>query len=287
MTASMTSFARVESSHDWGSLVWEIRTVNHRYLEPHFRLPDTMREIEPRLRDQLRKSLTRGKVECNLKVMMTEGSERVALNHDVLHELNQAIVAVSEMVKHTRKSDPLDILRWPGVLDQTGADMSQIRTDALEAFSNALKQIHESRQREGAELKEFILQRLNAIGEETVIVRKHMPELLKAQREKITQRLADASVEVDQNRLEQELVFLAHKADVEEELDRLETHINEVTRVLNSKGAIGRRLDFLMQELNREANTLGSKAAGVEVTQSAVNLKVLIEQMREQIQNLE
>ena len=287
MTASMTAFARVESNQDWGTLVWEIRTVNHRYLEPHFRLPETMREIEPRLREQLRKSLNRGKVECSLKVMLAEGSEQISLNHALVQQLDQAINSICDVVDKAKKTDPLDILRWPGVMEQSEADINQIQKHALKGFTEALEKVREARDREGTELKQFILQRLEGINQETVVVRKFMPELIQAQRDKITQRLADAAVEVDQNRLEQELVFLVQKADVEEELDRLETHVNEVTRILNGKGTIGRRLDFLMQELNREANTLGSKAVGVEVTQSAVNLKVLIEQMREQVQNIE
>ncbi len=287
MTASMTAFARVEISQDWGSLVWEIRTVNHRYMEPHFRLPENMREIEPRLREQLRKSLSRGKVECSLKIQLSESCDQISVNPIALKQMNGALEAVRDAVNHTDKANPLDILRWPGVLNQDSADVGQIQKDAVNAFTDAMKQIQETRNREGTELKQFILQRLEGIASECKVVRKHMPELLQYQRDKITQRLADAGVEVDQNRLEQELVFLAQKADVDEELDRLETHCNEVTRVLNSKGAIGRRLDFLMQELNREANTLGSKAVEVEVTQSAVNLKVLIEQMREQIGNIE
>ena len=287
MTASMTAFARVETSHDWGSLVWEIRTVNHRYLEPHFRLPESMREIEPKLREQLRKSLSRGKVECGLKVQLSESCDQISVNQTALKQMNGALAAIRKSVENTADANPLDILRYPGILNQDTADMGQIQKDALKAFADAMDQIQETRNREGAELKQFIFQRLESIASECAVVREHMPELLQAQRDKITQRLADAGVEIDQNRLEQELVFLAQKADVDEELDRLETHCNEVTRVLNSKGAIGRRLDFLMQELNREANTLGSKAVGVEVTQSAVNLKVLIEQMREQIGNIE
>ena len=283
----MTSFARVESSQNWGTLIWEIRTVNHRYLEPHFRLPDSMREIEPRLRDLLRKSLGRGKVECSLKVIRGEGDEPLNVNRHTLHQLNGALAVISEIIPRAKKADALEILRWPGVLEQTEADIGIIHNDAVEAFAKALEQVQESREREGAELKQYILQRLANTGQEIIVVRKFMPELLQAQRDKITQRLNDMKVEFDHNRLEQELVFLAQKADVEEELDRLETHIKEVTRILNSAGAVGRRLDFLMQELNREANTLGSKAVGVEVTQSAVNLKVLIEQMREQICNIE
>ena len=283
----MTAFARVEASHDWGSLVWEIRTVNHRYLEPHFRLPESMREIEPRLREQLRKSLSRGKVECGLKVQLSESCDQISVNQVALKQMNGALEAVRSAVENTAQANPLDILRWPGVLNQDTTDIGQMQKGAVTAFSEAMKQIQETRNREGSELKQFILQRLESISSECKVVREHMPELLQAQRDKITQRLTDAGVDIDQNRLEQELVFLAQKADVDEELDRLETHCNEVARVLEAKGAVGRRLDFLMQELNREANTLSSKAVGVEVTQSAVNLKVLIEQMREQIGNIE
>lgn len=274
-------------AQEWGALVWEIRTVNHRYLEPHFRLPDSMREIEPHLRNLLRKELSRGKVECTLKVIRNEGSEQLAINQNILEQLNQVLATVQASIPHAQKANALDILRWPGVLEQTGADISQIHTDAVASFTQALTQIQETRTREGTELKQFILQRLTAIGQETAVVRQFMPELLQAQRDKILQRLNEMQVDIDHNRLEQELVFIAQKADVEEELDRLETHLNEVSRTLNSNGAVGRRLDFLMQELNREANTLGSKALGVEVSQSAINLKVLIEQMREQICNIE
>ncbi len=274
-------------AQEWGALVWEIRTVNHRYLEPHFRLPDSMREIEPRLRDLLRKELSRGKVECSLKVIRNEGSEQLTINTAMLEQLNQALSTVQAGIPQTMQANALDILRWPGVLEQADADISQIHNDAVSSFTEALTQIQETRTREGTELKQFILQRLTAIAEETKVVRKFMPELLQAQRDKVMQRLNEMQVDIDQNRLEQELVFIAQKADVEEELDRLETHLKEVSRILNSNGAVGRRLDFLMQELNREANTLGSKALGVEVTQSAINLKVLIEQMREQICNLE
>ena len=253
MTTSMTSFARVEITQTWGALVWEIRTVNHRYLEPHFRLPDSMREIEPRLRDLLRKELSRGKVECTLKVMRHEGCEQLTINQAMLQQLSQALNTVREEIPQAKRVDPLEILRWPGLLEQAASDIAQIHNDAVNAFATALIQIQETRAREGAELKQFILQRLASISQETTVVRQFMPELLQAQRDKITQRLNDARVEVDQNRLEQELVFLAQKADVEEELDRLETHVKEVARILNGQGAVGRRLDFLMQELNREA----------------------------------
>lgn len=287
MIRSMTSFARVESSQNWGTLVWEIRTVNHRYLEPHFRLPESMREIEPRLRELLRKTLSRGKVECSLKLIYHEGGDQLKVNQDMLGQLQAALALVEGVITKTKPANALEVLRWPGVLEQAGTDTTQIHNDAVEAFAKALTQVQETRAREGGALKQFIEQRLVGIGQEITVVRSFMPELLQAQRDKINQRLLDAKIELDQNRLEQELVFLAQKSDVEEELDRLEIHIKEVTRLISSKDAVGRRLDFLMQELNREANTLGSKAIGVEVTQSAINLKVLIEQMREQICNLE
>ena len=288
MTASMTAFARVETSHEWGSLVWEIRSVNHRYLEPHFRLPETMREIESRLREMLRRNLNRGKVECSLRVMPLDNAQSLSLNTAVLADLNTALEQIKQHIDRVAKTSPMDILRWPGVLKQDETDIKEIQLNALQAFEQALDQIRETRAREGAELKQFILQRIDGVEEEAGKVRQQMPTLLQAQREKIVQRLEDARVETDPNRLEQELVFLAQKADVDEELDRLTTHVTEVRRVLNSdSGAIGRRLDFLMQELNREANTLSSKAIDAGTTQSAVNLKVLIEQMREQVQNIE
>ncbi len=288
MTASMTAFARVETSHDWGSLVWEIRSVNHRYLEPHFRLPETMRDIESRLREMLRRNLNRGKVECSLRVMPLDNAHSLSLNTSVLNDLNTALEQIKQHIDRVAKTSPMDILRWPGVLKQDETDIKEIQLNALQAFEQALNQVRETRAREGAELKQFILQRIDSVEEEAGKVRQQMPVLLQAQRDKIIQRLEDARVETDPNRLEQELVFLAQKADVDEELDRLTTHVTEVRRVLNSdNGAIGRRLDFLMQELNREANTLSSKAIDAGTTQSAVNLKVLIEQMREQVQNIE
>ncbi|WP_211827420.1 YicC/YloC family endoribonuclease [Kistimonas asteriae] len=288
MTASMTAFARVETSHEWGSLVWEIRSVNHRYLEPHFRLPETLREIESRLREMLRRNLNRGKVECSLRIMPLDNAQSLSLNTAVLADLNTALEQIKQHIDRVAKTSPLDVLRWPGVLKQDETDIKEIQLNALQAFEQALDQIRETRAREGAELKQFILQRIDSVEEEAGKVRQQMPTLLQAQRDKIIQRLEDARVETDPNRLEQELVFLAQKADVDEELDRLTTHVTEVRRVLNSdSGAIGRRLDFLMQELNREANTLSSKAIDAGTTQSAVNLKVLIEQMREQVQNIE
>lgn len=288
MIASMTAFARVETSYDWGSLVWEIRTVNHRYLEHFFRLPETMRDIEPRLRKMLHSTLHRGKVDCTLLVMPLDNGQSLSVNTSVLTELNAVLEQIKHHVDRTGEISSLEILRWPGVLKQESIDIKEAQLNTLQVFEEALDQVVKVRIREGEALKQLILQRISRVSEESKMIRQQMPCLLKAQRDKIIQRLEVARVEIDPGRLEQELVFLAQKADADEELDRLSTHVTEVRRVLNNdSGAIGRRLDFLMQELNREANTLSSKIIGTSVIQSAINLKVLIDQMREQVQNIE
>lgn len=288
MTASMTAFARAETNHDWGSLIWEARSVNHRYLEPHFQLPETMRGIEPQLRKILHSTLHRGKVECSLRITPLKNEQFLNINATALTDLNVALKQIKHHVDDTGQTCPLDILRWPGVLNQKESNLKEIHISTLQTFKQVLNQIQEVRTREGEALKQLILQRVGSVSEESEIVRQQMPLLLKAQRDKIIRHLEGVCAETDPSRLEQELVFLAQKADVDEELDRLLTHLAEVRRVLNSdSGAIGRRLDFLMQELNREANTLSSKAIAATITQSSVNMKVLIEQIREQVQNIE
>ena len=290
MTSSMTAFARVQVQEDWGSLVWEIRSVNHRYLEPHFRLPEQMREIEPGLREILRKQLSRGKIECGLRYQLTESEQELNLSHSVLEKLKSALLEVNTQLSGdvtVSPVNPLDVLQWPGVQATEETEMATVHKAALKAFGGAIAELKSMRQREGLELEKFINARLDGIVEEVGNLRQVLPEILDAQRQKIMDRLEEAKVELNPERLEQEMVILAQKMDVDEELDRLETHVSEVKRTLSGKGAIGRRLDFLMQELNREANTLSSKSINAGLTQTAVNLKVLIEQMREQIQNIE
>ncbi|MET4692414.1 YicC/YloC family endoribonuclease [Endozoicomonas lisbonensis] len=287
MTSSMTAFARVQVQEDWGSLVWEIRSVNHRYLEPHFRLPEQAREIEPGLREVLRKQLNRGKIECSLRLQLAEGSQKLNLNEAVLEDVQSAVNQVETWFINASGVNPLEILRWPGVMENEETNLAPVHAAALEAFEQAITQLINMRQREGAELKQFVLTRLNSISEEVSTIRGVLPELIEAQRQKILDRLEEAKAELDPERLEQEMIILAQKMDVDEELDRLDTHVQEVKRTLDKKGGIGRRLDFLMQELNREANTLSSKSINAGLTRSAVNLKVLIEQMREQVQNIE
>ena len=288
MTSSMTAFARVQIQEDWGNLVWEIRSVNHRYLEPHLRLPDQMREIEPAMREALRKQLSRGKVECSLRYQLAETEKELTLNQSVLEKLKAAVSEVDDLFGTTAPVNPLEILQWSGVQTSEETEMAVVNKAALIAFSEAIVQLKAMRRREGEELEKFIDARLDSILVEVAGLRKLLPDLLENQRQKILDRLAEAKADLNPERLEQEMVLLAQKMDVDEELDRLEAHISEVRRTLSGKkGAVGRRLDFLMQELNREANTLSSKSINAGLTQTAVNFKVLIEQMREQIQNIE
>lgn len=287
MTRSMTAFARQEAEQEWGSLSWEIRSVNHRYLEPHLRLPDNLKELEGFLREKLRKTLSRGKVECTLRFTPEAKVQQLVVNEHYAKEVIQASESVQGMLSNHQALDALELLRWPGVLQDTKLDMDLVKTSAKDLFGKALDDLLEGRSREGVELAVLINQRLDAISEIVAEVREKMPQILQNQRDNLAQRLEELKVELDESRLEQEMALLAQKADVDEEMDRLDTHVQEVRRVLKQKGPIGRRLDFLMQELNREANTLSSKSIVANTTQCAVELKVLIEQMREQIQNIE
>jgi len=289
MPRSMTGFARREAKLPWGTLVWEIRSVNHRYLEPSFRLPEDFREIEPHLRDAMRKALQRGKVEASLSVQWEqEGESDLGINLNKIAQLTKAAQQINGLLGAIAAPvNALDILRWPGVIQKQELDREQMHKAALELFDLALEGLIEHRSREGAELQQLIINRLDSVSAQVVNVRARMPEILAAQREKLQTKLAALQVELEPERLEQEIVLLAQKADVDEELDRLDTHVIEVKRSLKQTDSLGRRLDFLMQELNREANTLSSKSIVSETTQAAVELKVLIEQMREQVQNIE
>ncbi|MGE4408825.1 YicC/YloC family endoribonuclease [Pseudomonas sp.] len=287
MVHSMTAFARSEQAGTHGTLSWEIRSVNHRYLEPHLRLPEAFRDLEGAVRDALRKGLSRGKVECTLR--FAEASERTTLqvDHDRASQLIAAAESIAALIAQPAPIDPLQVLGWPGVLVGDAVDPQALNQSALELFHQALEQLKDGRRREGDELAKLLGERLDSILQEVATLREQVPQMLAAQRQKLIDRFAEIRAELDPQRLEQEMVLLAQKSDVAEELDRLSTHVTEVRRVLKAGGAAGRRLDFLMQELNREANTLGSKAFDPRSTQAAVNLKVLIEQMREQVQNIE
>ncbi|WPC05312.1 YicC/YloC family endoribonuclease [Pseudomonas benzenivorans] len=287
MIHSMTAFARAEQAGPNGTLSWELRSVNHRYLEPHLRLPEAFRDLEGAVREALRQGLSRGKVECTLRFAEDSAGKPLQVDRERASQLVAAAESVASLIKQPAPLNPLEVLNWPGVLVADAADPQALNQAALALFKRGLDELKSGRAREGAELARLLNERLDAILAEVAALRELVPQMLEAQRQKILERSAEMQVELDPQRLEQELVILAQKSDVAEELDRLGTHVGEVRRVLKAGGQAGRRLDFLMQELNREANTLGSKAFDPRSTQAAVNLKVLIEQMREQVQNIE
>lgn len=288
MMLSMTAFSRQQLDEEWGSLTWEIRSVNHRYLETSIRLPEMLRSLENPIRDELRKRLIRGKVECALRYQSSDNARsELELDRPLILKLLQANTEIENIAGVTSKLGSMEILRWPGVIRESEFDVSTLEPIATKLFLRALDDLIASRQREGEEIKLLLQQRISTIREIVADVRAKMPEIIVRLRQNLIERVADLGVELESTRLEQEVTLLAQKADVAEELDRLDSHLNEVARVIDTTDQKGRRLDFLMQELNREANTLSSKSAVVETTLNAVELKVLIEQMREQIQNIE
>jgi len=287
MVHSMTAFARVEQSSTRGTLSWEIRSVNHRYLEPHLRLPEAFRDLEGGVREALRQGLSRGKVECTLRLTEDNTGQALQIDRERAAQLVDAAETIAGLINQPAPINPLEVLAWPGVLVADAADPQAQIAAALQLFNQALEELRNGRGREGSELARLLNERLEQMLEEIATLRELVPQMLATQRHKVLDRCKEMQVELDPQRLEQEMVLLAQKSDVAEELDRLATHVSEVRRVLKKGGAAGRRLDFLMQELNREANTLGSKAFDPRSTQAAVSLKVLIEQMREQVQNIE
>lgn len=286
MIHSMTGYARKEFKGDWGTAVWEIRSVNQRYLETYLRLPEQLRGLEPILRERFRKHLERGKVECNLRFESQTNAGQLHVNEALAEQLIDNALWVIDRAGQGQLN-PLDVLRWPGVMAAPEQDMDELNTRLLAGFDEVLGLFIESRQSEGDKLKALIEQRLEGIQVEVTKVRALMPQILDWQRQRLVDRLAEAKLELESTRVEQEIILLAQRIDVAEELDRLGMHITETHKILKKGGACGRRLDFMMQEFNRESNTLGSKSINAETTQSAVELKVLIEQMREQIQNIE
>ena len=287
MIYSMTAFARLEVKKDWGDAVWEIRSVNQRYLENFFRLPEQFRGLENTLREKLRQSLTRGKIECSLRIeTKKQTNAELNLNKELANQVIQSLQWIKAQAGEG-EINLTDVLRYPGVVEAQEQDLDAISQDLLTAFDDLLTDFIAMRGREGEKLNDIIQQRLDAIAVEADKVRSQMPAVLQWQRERLLQRFEDAQMNLDPQRVEQEMILLAQRVDVAEELDRLQMHVKETTNILKKGGAVGRKLDFMMQELNRESNTLASKSINADITASAVELKVLIEQMREQIQNLE
>ncbi|MBA5237415.1 YicC/YloC family endoribonuclease [Pectobacterium aroidearum] len=287
MIRSMTAYARREIKGNWGSAAWELRSVNQRYLETYLRLPEQFRSLEPVARERIRARLTRGKIECNLRFELDPSAQSaLILNEKLAKQLVEAANWV-KMQSDEGEINPVDILRWPGVMSAEEQDLDAISAELLTALEGALDDFIAARESEGNALKALIEQRLAGVSAEVVKVRAQMPNILLWQRERLQSKMEDAQVQLENNRLEQELVLMAQRVDVAEELDRLDAHVKETYKILKKEEAVGRRLDFMMQEFNRESNTLASKSINADVTASAIELKVLIEQMREQIQNIE
>lgn len=288
MIFSMTAFARESQATDQGVLTVELRSVNHRYLDCSFKLPEALRQLESKLREQATAKLARGKLDCLIRLQTSpERGAQLNLNLNQLAQLLEVSATIAAKMPQSRPISPLEILQFPGICSTEAASDEQILHTTQTLFQNALHSLRDNRAREGEKMAAVILDRLAKVEQEVVATRKIMPKLIGQQRAKVQAKIAEIDIELDNSRLEQELVHMAQKADVDEELDRLDAHIVEVRRCLEKGGPCGRRLDFLMQELNREANTLSSKSLSHITTQNSVELKVLIEQMREQIQNIE
>ena len=285
---SMTAFARHTMQDAWGNGVWEIKSVNHRYLDISFRVPDIFRQFESAWREILRNTFSRGKVECRLTFMPSDSaSADLLLNETLIKQLVKAHKRVTTFFDVVTPIKTFDLLRWPGVVEDTGELDEAVGLGLTEGLKHAAAELQKNRIREGNALQVIMSERLQEINTEVDKASQRVPMFLAAAREKLKEKVADLALKLDQERFEQEILFLVQKTDIQEELDRLNTHVNETQRVLEKGGAVGRRIDFLMQEMNREANTLGSKSIDSELTQAAVSCKVLIEHIREQIQNIE
>lgn len=284
---SMTAFARVETQQAWGTAAWEIRSVNHRYLEAYFRLPEAFRGMESECRELLRQNISRGKVECSLNFSLKHGTtQTLQIDENLVKQLISLNASVAHMSGYSSEIRSFDLLKWPQVV-VSHDDKASLQEPLLALFKSAIEQLKEHREREGLSCQKVIFERVTSIESHIREIKTHLPSIEQHLRDKLRTRLEALKVEVDANRFEQEVLFYLNRADVAEELDRLAIHCQEVTRTLKQNGSVGRRLDFLMQELNREANTLSSKSTDPRLTQIAVELKVFIEQIREQIQNLE
>ncbi|MDP4984046.1 YicC/YloC family endoribonuclease, partial [Pseudoalteromonas tunicata] len=274
MIHSMTAYARQEQKGDWGTGTWEIRSVNQRYLETFIRAPEQFRGMEPVIRDRLRNNLQRGKVEVFLKFAANPAHVgEITINESLASQLVNSAKWVQNLSQG--EINPVDILRWPGVMEAQEVDMDSVQAELLAALDRTIIDFLEARAAEGANLQEMIESRLNAITEQVDIVEQYMPQVKIWQRERLSQKLEELKTDIDESRLEQELIYLAQKQDVAEELDRLKSHVKETRKMLKKGGACGRRLDFMMQEFNREANTLASKSINSDITNAAVELKVL------------
>ena len=284
----MTAFSRKESVSDWGTLTWEMRSVNHRYLDVSIRLSEDLRLIEPQVRDKINAKLSRGKVEVSLRFKPSQSvSSQIAVNEGLAKQVADAAKSLQSMIGDAQPLSSLEILRWPGVVGQAEADFGPLQKLALELFDTTLEDYIDTRKREGEKTADMLTERCDAIDKIIEQVKVLRPQAVERQHAKLISRIEELDTEYDSGRLEQELVYVAQRLDVAEELDRLSSHLTELRDILKRDEPVGRRLDFLVQEFNREANTLSSKSADADTTALSVDLKVYIEQMREQVQNME
>jgi len=287
MIMSMTGFASHERNTHDGILQVELRSVNQRYLELHLKLDDAFRAQEPAMRDILKAKLGRGKVECRVQFLKSTSEGEIQLNEAVLQQIARSARAVTTYFPEAQAIDPLAVLRMPGVMSTPVIHIEALSQELLSVLELVVTELMAARGREGEKLKKVILTRLAEIESLITIIKPMLPNLVVAYQDKLLTKLKEAQLSQDEERIRQEIILYTQRIDVDEELSRLDAHVNEVKRILDTGGVAGKQLDFLMQEMNREANTLGSKSVAVETTQIAMQLKVLIEQMREQIQNIE
>ena len=285
---SMTGYATASRELAWGAVSVELRSVNHRYLDLSFRMPDELRQVEQAMRDMISAAMTRGKVECRVSYALRPGAQGGnEIDATLLGQLLRLSAQVQAAAPDARPLGVPDILRWPGMLGAETMPVDEFRATATVLLGEVLREFAAARAREGAKLAAVILERAAGMRERIAVVKPRLPGIIAAFQDKLNTRLKEAMLSADDERVRQEVTLFINKIDVDEELSRLATHLDELERIVGKGGASGKRLDFLMQELNREANTLGSKSADVEVTRVAMDLKLLIEQMREQIQNIE
>lgn len=288
MIFSMTGFAVASADLPGSTLSLELRSVNHRYLEIAFRMGDEFRQLEPGMREMIASGLGRGKVECRLSHALREGGQHLLhLDETLVARLAELNRTVKTRLPDAQDLGVADVLKWPGVLSADGPSVESLRNTVFGLLQTALEDFRQTRAREGVKLKEMLLDRAEKMSSLIAGIAPTIPELVSAYQAKLTARLREALAEMDEERIRHEMAIFAQKIDVDEELSRLGAHLDELARILAKGGTVGKRLDFLMQELNREANTLGSKSVSTELTRVAMELKVLIEQMREQIQNIE
>ena len=287
MPNSMTAFSRIDVNSEFGSLIFELKSVNHRFIEINFKIPELFKKLELQMRDLLKEALVRGKVECSIIINENTVLSETKIDQAQLENYLDLIQKVKSKVREPDKISITDVLNLPGVLNQKPIESSGLEKSCLEGFKETIKKLKEFREIEGKKLKKDITEKIKFIEVHLESLEKELPRLLDLNRKRLEKRISDLAVQIDRDRLDQEMVLLANRSDIDEEIVRLRSHSSEVIRLLNTDNAIGRKLDFLMQEMNREANTIGSKSLSEFTSKVAIELKVLIEQIREQVQNIE